>query len=214
MTKYMLVDAIKLSGDNPEGRTSDANLKDLLESIQAYGIIAPLVVDQDTGLLIEGHRRLECAKRLGLGKVPVVFGPRNVPRDVVFETINRTTRKMTGKEWTKMGAKGLKVAPHIEYCMSRMRALLGDSFVQEIAQQGKAINSISQSMVMIAKHLDWNTEDPERMGQVVRWILNGNSAKARAAVVAGISPDILAQAIESMSDIYQRWETKGDEPRG
>jgi hypothetical protein len=59
--------SIGIYGD-PEGDS----IADLMESIRAEGILMPLVVvcGDEGWELISGHRRLECARRLGLREVP------------------------------------------------------------------------------------------------------------------------------------------------
>ena len=55
----------------PEDRQrSNADPKDLIESIRRHGIIHPIVVDKDL-TLIAGERRLRAALELGLSEVPV-----------------------------------------------------------------------------------------------------------------------------------------------
>src|SRR6516165_8048172 len=49
-----------------------AEIDDLLESIRKHGVLVPLVVvpEPETYELISGHRRLACARALGLADVP------------------------------------------------------------------------------------------------------------------------------------------------
>jgi ParB-like chromosome segregation protein Spo0J len=52
---------------------SDAEIDDLIESIAREGILVPLVVtsaNEATWEVVSGHRRLACARRLGLADVP------------------------------------------------------------------------------------------------------------------------------------------------
>jgi len=46
----------------------------LARSIQAVGLLHPIVVRPDRTLIV-GQRRLEAVKRLGWGKVPVTVAP-------------------------------------------------------------------------------------------------------------------------------------------
>lgn len=50
---------------------SEAQLRQLVASLQEFGFTAPILVDGQDGILA-GHGRLEAARRLGLAQVPVV----------------------------------------------------------------------------------------------------------------------------------------------
>lgn len=200
------VNDIKIAkGANPPQRTEGPALRDLMASINRYGIIVPLVVDMRSMTLVDGHRRLACAKALGLESVPVVAAPPEA-RDVLFEEINRSTRKMTGKEWTQLVARGFKANPKVMRSTERIRRLMGEEMVQEIAMRKLAINSLDSVMGQIAKYLDWSTEDSQRMGIIMRWLLKGNSAVARRAMASGVPAQVLAQAIESDRSLRMSWQ--------
>ncbi|MBI2797669.1 ParB/RepB/Spo0J family partition protein [Candidatus Saccharibacteria bacterium] len=60
--------------NQPRGEFSDDELRDLSESIKAYGIVQPLIVSKkgEGYQLIAGERRLRAAKLAGLKQVPVI----------------------------------------------------------------------------------------------------------------------------------------------
>jgi ParB family chromosome partitioning protein len=67
------VDSVAPSPENP--RTSAGDVSELAASIQAVGIIEPLIVrstGEDTYVLIAGERRLTAAKSVGLAEVPAI----------------------------------------------------------------------------------------------------------------------------------------------
>jgi len=70
--------SIDISGRNPRRKLSD--LDQLAESIQAHGLLQPVVVRPvgDRYELIAGHRRLEALRRIGWERVPVVVRPADV----------------------------------------------------------------------------------------------------------------------------------------
>jgi hypothetical protein len=76
-----------------------AEIDDLVESIRKHGVLVPLVVaaeaDTKTYELISGHRRLACARAVGLTEVPCevrLLGSRTARRRAVLE-YNRQRRK-------------------------------------------------------------------------------------------------------------------------
>lgn len=85
--KWLPLEHIVPNERNPRGRGDfdEESLKDLERSIQAHGILEPLIVQtsprrRDRYQLIEGERRWTVAKRLGLKEVPATI-IRRLPGD-------------------------------------------------------------------------------------------------------------------------------------
>lgn len=83
--------SISIYGD-PAGE-----IEDLIESVRTQGILVPLAVTREgtTWELISGHRRLACARALGLSEVPceVKVYPSPAARDLAILEYNRQRRK-------------------------------------------------------------------------------------------------------------------------
>src|ERR1700693_1715952 len=82
---YVDIDLIDPSPYQPRSRFREEALEELARSIQASGIVQPLVV-RKVGLrhqLIAGERRWRAAQRARLGRAPVVI--RNVPDAMALE---------------------------------------------------------------------------------------------------------------------------------
>ena len=72
-TRLLDVELIDASRRNGHSRLAPAALGELKASIAAQGILQPVIVRplEDSGFeLVSGHRRLECARQLGLAEVP------------------------------------------------------------------------------------------------------------------------------------------------
>ena len=87
-----------------------AEIDDLVESIRKHGVLVPLVVvaeaDTEVYELISGHRRLACARALGLTEVPCevrALGSRTARRRAVLE-YNRQRRKTFSQMMREAGA--------------------------------------------------------------------------------------------------------------
>lgn len=67
---------IQRENDSLYGRFNVGNFddRDLFDSISAKGILEPVVLSEDL-VLLSGHRRMACAKRLGLKNVPARIHP-------------------------------------------------------------------------------------------------------------------------------------------
>lgn len=73
--RYVPIQELKPAAYNPR-RWDEAALKQLVESIQRFGMVDPIIVNAAPNrkhIVIGGHMRLVAAKKLGLKEVPVVF---------------------------------------------------------------------------------------------------------------------------------------------
>jgi ParB/RepB/Spo0J family partition protein len=94
---YRLVDPQQIFPKSKPG-SSRGNMDELLTSIQTHGIIQPLIVcprleEPGTYLLIAGARRLEAAKMLGLGEVPVIVRQAGA-REILELSINENSHRV------------------------------------------------------------------------------------------------------------------------
>ena len=62
---------IRIAKYNPR-KISDGQLASLKQSIERFGFVDPVIVNDRTGILVGGHQRIKAAKELGLKQVPVV----------------------------------------------------------------------------------------------------------------------------------------------
>ena len=96
---------VKAADFNPTNRTARSALRGLLESIEKSGIINPLIVSANDGVLADGHRRLACAKILKVTTVPVRVLPGTVRE--LFELLNGYSKPMDNASWHQAFAMGL-----------------------------------------------------------------------------------------------------------
>lgn len=68
--EYRAPSELKPDKGNPRTHPK-AQLAQLMASIQAFGFVNPVLVDED-GVIIAGHGRLQAARRLSLERIPVV----------------------------------------------------------------------------------------------------------------------------------------------
>lgn len=73
--EYVDISVLKPADYNPR-KWDEAAIKNLTESIKKYGLIDPVIANNDPqryGVVIGGHFRLKVAKDLGIKKIPVVW---------------------------------------------------------------------------------------------------------------------------------------------
>jgi ParB/RepB/Spo0J family partition protein len=76
-SQMMPLAQLKPADWNPRGELVDADLSELLASVQVHGVLTPLLVRGDGALdstyeIVAGHRRFRAAQLAGLAEVPVV----------------------------------------------------------------------------------------------------------------------------------------------
>jgi hypothetical protein len=209
LVRHVSIDDITLSGRNPEERTAERAIKELLDSIAARGIIEPLVLTASYEL-IDGHRRLACARSLGITHVPAILVTEDNP-GALFEELNRTKRTISGREWTQVYVRGGAVPRKIRGAIERIGRVAGPGAVTAIAEHGLAIGSIDSVMGQIAHYCACSPEDPQLMPRVIQWLVDGNSAVARRAMAGNVPPQILLAAIERGAGLFMTWEVAAGE---
>ncbi len=111
---------------NPKSRTEKQVLKPLLESIRTHGILYPLLADEKFNL-IDGHRRLACAKELKLSEVPVVISNTKLTNDDCYETINTTARRISSRDQIFIYINGGKVSSNTKKRIIELEKIIGTS---------------------------------------------------------------------------------------
>jgi len=77
------IDSIEEHPKNAEiyTKTRISDDDELMENINIYGLLQPIVVDNNTNYIISGNRRYKCCKKLGMIKIQVI--KKNIEYDVI-----------------------------------------------------------------------------------------------------------------------------------
>jgi len=73
--EYVSINELKPAEYNPR-KLTDAEAKDLTNSIKEFGLVDPIIVNNAKGrenIIIGGHQRYYIAKKLGIKQVPIVY---------------------------------------------------------------------------------------------------------------------------------------------
>ena len=181
------VSKLRLNGFNPKLRVNKKaqKYKLLRESIRRNGIIEPLIVSPD-GLIINGHRRYECAKDLGISEVLCVVTTRNAQQAWTESIVNQ--QGINGRQIIQATAQGLDpvyLPPAVAVAVRDLQELAGETLYQEMALTGvstyvrKAINDVCRYT---------GDESHEWRVHVLRWIVRH---KMQLAVRKAIEADPL-----------------------
>lgn len=198
------VDRIKAAPFNPRDRVEERNLTDLKNSIQEFGILQPLITTGDYELA-DGHRRLACAKALGLTEVPV-YSVRGHSVSRLWGGSNKGLRPVRARTWLSAVDGGLDiddVAPGEHFRISELQRILQDDEFHILADSNRspAIYSEARS---IAKYLGESGDDFLRC--VILWL---NTHRMRYIVRRlredNVPPEIVLEAINQNRPLERHW---------
>ena len=127
--RWMPISEITPSPLNPKARTDPKRLQDLLRDIAIRGIVEPLMVDK-RGVVIEGHRRLACAKALGLSEVPCVIEEGDA--NEIHKATNELRDKWAAVDWLGRYLAGGSVGREPYRQITAIERLMGRGFLDRM----------------------------------------------------------------------------------
>ena len=186
------VSRIKPLAFNPQNRTVRKSLAPLMKSIRQHGILVPVVLTADFQL-VDGHRRVECARLLGMEKVPAIINAGD-PRQL-FAEVNGTQKRLTNRDYLEVYLSGGGIPPARLAKIKLIESYVGRSGVERIAGLGLG-PGVMQIATMIANYCGIKNE--REIGEVIMWVAErGQSFAARRAMAAGIAPNQFRELIAS-----------------
>lgn len=188
---------------NPEIRTWKKELNALLLSIKEHGILNPILVDSEMNV-IDGHRRLACARLLKLATIPIVVSDTKLTKDECYETINTTARKMSANEMIYVYVKGGRVPAKIEKRIKHLENILGSSELKKLGNKYISISVLSQG-TKVSNFC--NDKSPKFMKDAILWIVkHKQSYKVRKAMEDGVAKVSLKKAIVNDRPLKYEWK--------
>lgn len=200
----MDVEEIHPAGFNPAARTDTRATRALMADIRGRGILVPLIVGRDN-ILADGHRRLACAKALGIQRVPVVRY--DAPAEELY-TINTTARPLRTSDWFAAYAQGLapgSVNNKTARDILEIERLIGNDAARAMAARGR-----SPHILTWARRAAIYCNDPtdEFVREALRWLdeCNQQFALRKALdVPPTIPPETLKMAIVNRQKLAFTW---------
>jgi hypothetical protein len=200
------ISKIKPAVFEPPARLTKNALFTLKQQIENVGqILQPLIVDERRNL-IDGHRRLACAKILGMKEVPVrfLYGTDQEIRNA-FVVLNEPVRKLTSAEATYVYIKGGSVSDKDLKPIVRLEKLIGRAELERgvmTAPNGRL--SASSIMIMLGEIKRYLGEASEEFSsKAVKWLIFKNqSFFVRTAIYTQMNKDLIRSAIETNTSLY------------
>lgn len=195
--KMVKVGDLKDATYNPKNRTSEEKTRKLQASMEKHGMFNPIVVTP-AGVVIEGHRRLACAKRLGWLEVECSISEGS-PEEV-YSSINYSMRKLSGNDALGVWLKEPKaVDAMVDKRFSKMQETIGRVLVKKIYESG-CTSRIYDTAVMIARGCD--STDSETIHDIAAWLLEfGAIGQIMRAMTGGVNPRKILKAVKEKKPI-------------
>lgn len=179
-------DSIKYARFNPKSRIDKKRLAVLRESIGKYGILTPLALSKDL-ILADGHRRIECAKELGIKEVPVIV--HNMSLEELWKQ-NETTLPIKGATWWEAVVNGypIELVPHNpRWKLNRIMKLVGADMFDEMGANGTS-PTIYETAVLIRNKLPIEYKNDDYVSKIILWLYTYKQQKIALAIIHGGGP--------------------------
>lgn len=187
-----------IPGLNPGDRTDPGSLRLLLADIKTRGVLFPLVVTTK-GELADGHRRLKCAKDLGIARLRVLVMPGTAID--IWTTINGLAMQVKGKHWTHLVSQGASPFNRsFKNYADHIASVAGPEFIVLLDKAGLSLSIwVSASRIMSA----CRRSDNEFARKTLYWLVEHKAQRyARNMLESGTPPEVVRRAIEQNVDVW------------
>ncbi len=188
------VESIIAAPYNPPGRVALAALAQLQASMDAVGLLYPVLIDEGRNL-IDGHRRLACAKLLGWDVIAALCIPSDqISRDAAYASVNVTARKMSGNDALRVWlANPLAVGRKHAVGFERMREELGADLISRACREGFS-HRLYETARRLSRYLSQDSADFVR--RAFAWLMeHATVGQVMKAMEAGHPPRVFLNAI-------------------
>jgi hypothetical protein len=197
-TENVSVSKIKTMRYNPQYRLEEHVLAPLLDSIRRVGIINPLIVG-DNNNLIDGHRRLKCAKILGMATVPTIKHDGDV--NELYQEVNTTARRLTNADYLAIYYAGGNVGVRRNAKLDKIKEIVGDEIIKYAVTEGVSYTTIIQG-IEAAKLIGY-TNVPKLVVWLIKYKL---SYRLRRVLEDRMPFNKIIKLIESDKPILRTWK--------
>ena len=205
------ISKIKESKYNPTLRTDRSNgkYKALRKNIEINGLIVPVITDRGLNL-VDGHRRLNCMKDLGIRTIPA-FINRNITSknyDNMFVAANDDTMAISAAQETERYLNGASViSKKVLRAIEALEKIGGRSVIKRIAGMNNSPNTYLIGVGMYCNYTNKKTRKDQR--KALYWMLNvGSGYKLKSAIYSFVNAEYIVECVEGRRDINLEWLSK------
>lgn len=180
----------------------DKSLRRLRESIREKGVLIPIMIRED-GTIIDGHRRVKCAKDIGLGQVPVVVIDGDIAS--LFRELNDTRKQVTGAQWMDGYTRGADVPERIRSKIEALQVIVGREGIERLVSLG--VSPVLYNVVRRTAAYCDRGDDILFQAEVIYWVTEYHQAlHLHRALRDFVSPEIILQAVEEGRELVAKWD--------
>jgi hypothetical protein len=195
--EMIALDKLNPASWNPPVRTSAGSILELKKSIEEFGMLYPIMVDQDYGI-IDGHRRYACAKALGWKKVPGLVTEGD--RKQLFREVNQTTRRLSTRDELFVYISGGIVSEKALSSIKALKHLVDKETLEYAADNRLSASSIVSVLGMLCRYVNDNSDDFRK--KAVHWIIYQKQQFAvRVAIAGDMDKKLVVAAIDGNAPI-------------
>jgi len=170
--KTLPITSLNSNSVQPEGR--EKSIRGLMQSIEAEGLLNPLLVNANGLILIDGHRRLYCLSRLGMefAECILITPAMNVTSEDLFVKYNAFTKTLTKKNYYNIYSKGGLVSPVIVSEIDSVKSEFGEEFLNLMISRGWGLQEVRRLKSSAVK-LD--ITNATRLKKFIKWAFETKS---------------------------------------
>lgn len=189
---------------NPGRRTISKNLVDLRASIREFGVLVPILIDKKFRL-IDGHRRLACAKELSLPIIPAIVVENQLTNDELYEKVNTTSRKLNSHDMIYIFINGGEVPALAKNKILELKSYIGEKELINFGNQYVSYNVIN--IARNACRYCYQQFDDNFMKTAILWLVNKKQAHVARLFMEGEgNPAVLMSAIKENRVLKTEWK--------
>lgn len=196
------ISKIKKAKYNSPVRTEEKFIKGLMNSIDEVGIIVPVILDKDFNL-IDGHRRVASAEKLGWKEVPAVIHEKADTefKDNVYEEVNTNARKLNEADQLYTYLHGGKISRKVETAIGKIKGVAGEKILNLMLERRISPTHTWNIFNRLSKYT--TLQSPKA---ALEWIAAHETAyRIRRAIADGVSGTVINNAIKKDKPLKQKW---------
>lgn len=166
------IEDLKFNEVQPHYRTERKNLRGLLGSISENGVLQPVLVNEKTMEIIDGHRRVAVLKILGIDNVPAILfngelRDRAISSVDAFTICNSDTKILRKIDFLNIYKKGGNIPSGIASSLIRITERLGSKFIDTLIERKQAPQTVERFFI-VADIMGYT--DRKALTKFVTWV--------------------------------------------
>lgn len=202
--RQVAISDLRLAPYNPKHRTKADSpfLRQLEKSIVDIGLIHPIDINKANDV-IDGHRRVAIAKKLGWETIPALIVEGE--RERIYADVNATARGLSGADKLQVWlSEPTAVTPRVAATFENAAELVGRDMLEKMAKNGQSLRLYRQARE-IANYVSGETSGPLVRKALTWQIRHANSLVVRQYLAARHPPRVLREALEKDADLKVRF---------